>query len=118
MYREDSVTFELATMSIGVSPHAFDAQTERCAEQHTFDRIESDVRAAIRAGHTSSAKPSFLSGRRRARDGDPIFYAWPTDRSRAYLVRPKLVVVTVLVPNPDSPFRVLLDRPPHDGETA
>lgn len=100
-----------------VTAHALDAQAERCAEQLTVSEIKAAVQTAIRDGRWSTRKPAWLGGaadRRPHRSPhETAFFVWPADESRGYVVEnrgARLVVVTVLIPNPASPFRVLLSR--------
>jgi len=98
---------------IVVTPHALDAQAERCAEQRSPAEIKLEIVHAFDAGRTSRRKPSWLHGP-KPKESKSATYAWPPGRERVYLLtlNPAYVlhVRTLLVPNPHSPFRSLLKR--------
>jgi hypothetical protein len=98
-------------LPIVVTEHALDQQRERCAIQKSVWEIRQEVAAAFFNGRYSSTKPPWCKGVRNSEGG--CLYMWDEEKSRAYVVLEdedgqKLVVVTLLIANPDSPFAALL----------
>jgi hypothetical protein len=97
-------------LPIVVTDHALDAQRERCAIQRSVPEIRQEVAAAFMNGRYSSEKPPWCKGYRNEGIG-PCLYMWDAEQSRCYVVVEDgrdLVVVTLLIANPDSPFAAVL----------
>lgn len=97
-----------------VTSHCLDAMAERCCEQWTVSSIKTCVAAALDDGRCSTRKPDWIWGP-APRSRRPALYVWPPDRGRCFVIEDRpdgrpLVVLTVLVANPHSPFAALLGR--------